>query len=198
MLTNWSTQGVVAMSLSTRKSIQGFTVIELIISMTVGFSSLHLAIVSGESLLSNNRLTVTANRIIHDLYIARSTAILENTRIALRKTGDQWEQGWIVFEDSNNNAIHDANERLLRHRQALSSGLTLRGNRPVKDYISYNGRGMSRRVSGSMQAGTLLLCDKVGASNSEHARAIIISSSGRPRVSRSYADLKSRSCGLAQ
>ncbi len=177
-----------------RRKYQGFTIIELVISMAVGFSSLHLAITSGESLLNNNRLTVTANRIVHDLYMARSTAILENKRIALRKSGDDWGQGWIVFEDSNNNAKLDTGERLLQQRQPLNGGLTLHGNRPVKDYISYNGRGLSRRTSGSLQAGTLLLCDKTLEATPEHARAIIIASSGRPRVTKKTRDLNSRSC----
>jgi type IV fimbrial biogenesis protein FimT len=177
-----------------RREYQGFTLIELVISMAVGFSSLHLAIVSGESLLSNNRLTITANTIIHDLYVARSSAIMENKRIVVRKTADEWGQGWIVFEDSNNNATLDSNERLLQQRQALSRGLTLRGNRPVKDYISYTGRGLSRKTSGSLQAGTLLLCDKTLESTPEHARAIIIASSGRPRVTKKNKDLRSRTC----
>ena len=194
MLTAQPTQGCVAMNQSNGSNIQGFTIIELVISMAIGFSSLHLAIVSGESLLSNNRLTITANRIIHDLYVARSTAIMENKRIVVRKIGDEWGQGWMVFEDSNNNATLDSNERLLQQRQALNSGFTLRGNRPVKDYISYNGRGLSRKVSGGLQSGTLLLCDKTLESTPEHARAIILASSGRPRVTKETRDLKSRSC----
>jgi len=110
----------------------------------------------------------------------------------MRKSGSAWKDGWIIFTDGNNNATFDPGlgEELLAQQAAISGGYTLRGNRFVKNYISYTGDGGSRSITGAFQAGTLMLCDHTGLSNSKHARAIVIGSSGRPRTSRQARDLK--------
>ena len=110
----------------------------------------------------------------------------------MRKSGTNWEDGWIIFTDGNNNALFDVNqgEYLLGQSSAITGRNSLRGNRFVRDYVSYTGDGGSRSKSGAFQAGTLMLCDDTGQSNSKHARAIIIGSSGRPRTSISTRDLK--------
>ena len=173
---------------------QGFSIIELIVTMAVAFTGIPLAVSAGQSMLTSNRLTTSANQIFEDLFRARSEAILRNTRITLRKTGAHWEDGWIMFEDGNNNARRDPGEPLLQARPALSGGVTLRGNRPVRQYISYLGTGLTQKTSGALQAGALMLCDKTARNQPEHARAMILASSGRPRVSREPRDLNKRKC----
>ncbi|HGG59382.1 MAG TPA: general secretion pathway protein GspH [Gammaproteobacteria bacterium] len=172
----------------------GFTLFELITTLAIIFTAIPMAVSAGQAMLTNNRLTSTANRVFSDLYYARSEAILRNARITVRKTGEHWENGWIIFEDDNHNAVLDSHEKLLQKRGPLPGNITLRGNRPVRQYISYIGAGFSRRTSGALQAGTLMLCDASASNQPEHARAIILSSSGRPRISHEHRDLRSRRC----
>ncbi len=173
---------------------KGFSLVELIVTMAVAFTTIPLAVSAGQSMLTSNRLTTSANRIFEDLYRARSEAILRNTRVTLRKTGTHWEDGWIMFEDDNNNARLDPGEALLQARAALTPGVTLRGNRPVRQYISYLGTGLSQKTTGALQAGTLMLCDQTARNQPEHARAVILAASGRPRISRDTRELGKRRC----
>jgi type IV fimbrial biogenesis protein FimT len=170
----------------------GFSLIELLITLTLASIALFIGIPSLQQHLNNNRLTTQANTLISNLYSTRSEAIKRNTRVTIRKSGTGWEDGWIVFTDANNNAHFDANqgEELLLQQSPIAKGYTLRGNRFVKNYISYTGEGGSRSKTGAFQAGTLMLCDRTAKNNAPHSRAIILGSSGRPRISKQSRDLK--------
>jgi type IV fimbrial biogenesis protein FimT len=170
----------------------GFSLIELLITLSIASTALFIGVPSLQQHLNSNRLTTQANTLISNLYSTRSEAVKRNTRVTMKKSGTGWEDGWIIFTDGNNNANFDADqgEKLLTQKSPISRGYTLRGNRFVKNYISYTGDGGSRSKSGAFQAGTLMICDRTGQSDPKHARAIIIGSSGRPRASSLSTDLK--------
>lgn len=170
----------------------GFTIVELAMTLAVAATTLHYGLASMQLSLTTNRLAAQTNTLVSSLYSTRSEAVKRNTRVTLRKTGENWEDGWMVFTDGNNNALFDEDqgEELLSRQTAISGGSTLRGNRFVKDYVSYTGDGGSRSKSGAFQAGRLTLCDRTQQIAPQHARAIIISSSGRPRVSNQPGDLR--------
>lgn len=174
------------------KRCAGFTLVELTLTLAVAATTLHFGVPSMQQSLTTNRLAAQTNLLISSLYNTRSEAIKRNTRVTLRKTGTNWEDGWMIFTDGNDNALFDADqgEELLHQQTAISGASTLRGNRFVKDYISYTGDGGSRTKSGAFQAGTLMLCDRHQSRDPRHARAIIIGSSGRPRASSKQRDLK--------
>jgi type IV fimbrial biogenesis protein FimT len=180
------------LKISSLEHCLGFTLVELLITLAVASTALFIGVGSMQEHLSNNRLTAQASSLMSILYNTRSEAIKRNTRVTLRKSGTHWEDGWIVFTDGNDNALFDVNlgEELLTQSSPIEGGHTLRGNRFVKDYISYTGDGGSRSKAGAFQAGTLMLCDRTGLSDPKHARAIIIGSSGRPRTSTQARDLK--------
>lgn len=177
---------------STHRNSRGFTLIELLITLSLASIALFVGVPSLQQNLNSNRLTTQANSLISSLYNTRSEAIKRNTRVTMRKSGAGWEDGWIIFTDGNNNALFDANqgENLLGQSPAIAGRNSLRGNRFVRDYISYTGDGGSRSKTGAFQAGSLMLCDHTGQSDPKHARAIIIGSSGRPRTSIQVRDLK--------
>lgn len=119
---------------------------------------------------------------------ARSEAIKRNGRAVVCKSASGtsctqsggWEQGWIVFHDSNNNAAFEAGELLIQQQSALPDGLRLSGNQPVANYVSYSANGSAKLVSGAFQAGTITLCPIAG--NQSEARKIVLSGTGRPRT----------------
>ena len=129
---------------------QGFTLIELIVTLAVVSISLHFATASAKSLLTANRLTSQTNLILSSLYTARSEATKLNQRVTMRKKGHQWEDGWIIFADGNGNTRYDDEEVLIQDQPPLSRHFTLRGNRMIKDYVSYTGTGLTRRSSGAI------------------------------------------------
>ena len=175
---------------SRKQFSRGFTLVEMMVTLAVASTLIHTGVTSFQALLGNNRLTTQANLLMQSIVLARSEAIKRNTRVTLTKTGQNWEDGWIAFVDGNANARLDDGEELLITQSELPGNLLLTGNRNVRDYISYTSRGRSEKINGAFQAGRLMLCDRHAQATPEHARAIVISSSGRPRISRKTQDLR--------
>jgi type IV fimbrial biogenesis protein FimT len=166
----------------------GFTLIELLTAMAVMAILAALATPSMARLVDSVRLTSASNGFLAAMYHARSEAIKRNGPVALCKSANGlgcavsggWEQGWIVFHDTNNNGSADAGELVVHHSQALPEGFKLSGNQNVASYISFTPSGRTRLVSGAFQAGTLTLCKANGAEIG--ARHIVINNAGRARV----------------
>ena len=176
-----------------RPPATGFTLIELLVVVSIlGV----LAAVAGPSLarlIDSNRLTFIANDFLSAMYLTRSEALKHRGRAVMCKSSTGvscahsggWDQGWIVFRDTNNNSSLDAGEPVVHHTQALPRGFRLTGNQSLADYISFAPSGRTRLVSGAFQAGTLTLC-KQSAPGLE-ARQIVINNAGRARVNREPA-----------
>jgi type IV fimbrial biogenesis protein FimT len=171
-------------------SANGFTLLELLVVVTAMLVLLLVAAPSMSAVVNSIRLTSASNNFLSHMYLARSEAIKRNARVALCKSADGatcassggWEQGWVVFHDTNNNGLLDAGEPVIARQQALPAALRLTGNQNVAKYVSFEPSGATRTVGGAFQAGTLTLCRQSVASN--EARQIILNAVGRPRVQR--------------
>jgi type IV fimbrial biogenesis protein FimT len=168
------------------KKHTGVTLLELMVVLAVTSILLMAGIPAFTSFIHNARLTGTANGLLSSMYLARSEAIKRSSRAVVCpsvagsacSSDGQWDQGWIVFHDANNNGAVDSGEAvILRHQRV--PGLSVTGNSPVQDYVSYSPTGAAKRLSGAFQAGTLTLCNE---SDPDNSRQIIISITGRPRV----------------
>jgi type IV fimbrial biogenesis protein FimT len=165
----------------------GFTLIELMVSLSV--LGILLAIASGSfsSMMASARQRVLGNDLLRDLRLTRSEAILRGERVVMCvatstekcTNSGGWHQGWLMFVDSNNNGARDASEQTLRYRAAAPKGWVISGNRPVAHYVSYDALGGTRMTGGAFQAGTITICQS-GVNNSA-VRKVIINSAGRPR-----------------
>lgn len=166
----------------------GFTLIELIVTMAIGAIVLSIAVPSYQASVQNNRKTTSVNALATTLQLARSTAITRRVNITVCKSNDSgtaaptcrngggsgdWTQGWIIFTDSNNNFTFDAGETLLRVHAALSGGATFTGNNNVINKISFSPTGLARGSNG-----TITHCDERGAT---YASALVISVGGQVR-----------------
>jgi len=175
---------------SERRAARGFTLIELLIVLAVTSVMLGTALPSFTNFIRTTKLTTATNDLLSAIVLARSEAIKRKTRVALCKSQDGtscapaggWDQGWIVFQDTNNNGVRDAGEQVLSNAQPIARDLRVLGNLNVARYISYSPTGESKLAGGGFQAGTITLCTL--SSTSENAREIVISSSGRPRAQR--------------
>lgn len=176
---------------------RGLSILEMLVTVAVLAGMLRLAVPALQDMVQSARLAAAADEILADLHLARMEAQKRNRRVALCKSADGrhcnaaggWDQGWIVFHDENNNGLHDADEEIIAHHDALPGALRLVGNAPVARYISYSALGASRFVSGGFQAGTLTLCRR--SEQPTPSRQIILNSVGRPRVRK----LDAASCG---
>jgi type IV fimbrial biogenesis protein FimT len=167
----------------------GVTLLELMVVLAVSAILLAIGIPSFAAISANNRLVNATNSMVASLHLARSEAIKRNSRVVLctSATGTScapsggWHQGWLVFHDSNNNAVLDAGEEVLLKQQGMPGGARMTGNSHVSSYISYVPTGATRTVSGLLQVGTLTVCED-GALDS--VRRIKINSTGRLRTTK--------------
>lgn len=170
------------------KSVLGFTLLELLTTLSVSAITFGVGIPLMSGLIDSNRVSGQVNALSGALALTRSEAIKRNTHVVLCKSADGlncnsdagWEQGWIVFQDLNQNHTHDPEEELLLVQGRLPNGHT----------IDYHGFGSHHyvvyRPTGITQMnGTFILC----SSNSpERSKALILMKTGRVRLSTSKPD----------
>jgi type IV fimbrial biogenesis protein FimT len=127
---------------------------------------------------------------MNSLNLARSAAVQRNARVVMCKsaTGSScaedagWGDGWLIFQDANNSGTWDEGEALLYRQSALPGYLTLSGNTPVNEYVSYTPFGQAKLLGGGFQAGTFTVCAKVAGRKDGYQ--VFVASSGRARMAK--------------
>ena len=145
--------------------------LELVVTLMVASILLALAVASYTVISKNNRIRAQSNDFHLALLMARSEALTRVSRITVCRSSNGtscassggWEQGYIVFTDSDNDATVDTGETILRVNDALAGDNTLRGNGSVSSYISYIGNGYTMLTDGALQNGVIALCDAFSA-----------------------------------
>jgi type IV fimbrial biogenesis protein FimT len=171
---------------------RGFSLFELLITLSVAAILLGLAVPSFKELWLDSQRSVAVNALVRGLHLARSTAVFRNQVVSLCPSADgqtcvsqtdDWQRGWIVFVnlDRDDPPVRDENEQLLWVQHAWDAG-TITSNRR-----SYSFRPYEHRVVN----GTVVVCDRRGPT---HARALIINTAGRPRLATRDSDNRPLRC----
>jgi type IV fimbrial biogenesis protein FimT len=172
------------------RKVAGFTLVELLVSMAVLAALTAVAIPNLVQFGREARMSMLSNQFLADLANARSEAIKRGRRVVLCKSPDgvactssgHWSQGWLVFEDTNNNGLREAAETRISVVEAQPPGWMVKGTFSGAHYVSYHPIGRSQLVSGAMQGGTLTIC-RTTASPTAGVQ-VVISLAGRPRSQR--------------
>lgn len=123
----------------------GFTLIELMVTISVAAILLALAAPAFQGLLISNRITAQTNDLVSDLAFARSEAIKRGVRVTVCfantattcGAGTNWTQGWIVFVDGGT-AGDATGDTILRTHEALRGNNTLTATTlTANHFISY-------------------------------------------------------------
>jgi type IV fimbrial biogenesis protein FimT len=173
---------------------RGFTLVEFLVTLAILSVLAATAVPALAGFGQRLEMRRLSGDLLGNLYLARSEAIKRNGRVVLCKSADAsscassggWEQGWIVFHDSNNDGLRAPGETLLQAMPPLPSGWRLAGNASVARHISFDPTGGTRLASGAFQAGTLTLCRLSLAPTP--ARQLVINANGRPRVQDAAVD----------
>ena len=169
---------------------RGFTLIELLTAIGLAALLLSMAVPALNSFTSNSRQTGTVNDFVSSMHVARSTAVTTNARVTICPSSGGnvceavgWNQGWIVFSDSNSNQTVDGSDAIVATGSG-SNELSIRsGEFGGVMMFRPNGRVVGASINGS--SGQFTVCDDRGE---EHAKVLIIDLSGRPRFSKYRAD----------
>jgi type IV fimbrial biogenesis protein FimT len=138
---------------------RGFTLIEMIVVLSIIGIVLGIAIPSFTSFIRSNRLTTTANDFVSALTLARSEAVTRGVTVTMCKsaslsacvTTGNWDQGWVVFMDPNNDGAIASTADILRVHEALSGNATLIKTGSETNRISYAPTGFpSMLVTGTV------------------------------------------------
>jgi type IV fimbrial biogenesis protein FimT len=149
-----------------RWDLAGFTLLELMMGMVLLAVLITLGAGSLRPLWQKYQLQGQAEDLLSSMFLARSEALKRGVRatVCVSKDGVQcqntgnWEQGWLVFEDTDGNALRSAQEPLLQSHAALALGVVASGNPTVAHYVSYAPTGRSLFITGGFQSGSITMC----------------------------------------
>ncbi len=182
-----------------KRHLDGFTLIELMITIAVAGVLLALGTPAYQDFVANSKRTAAVNDLLADFQISRSSSVTRNSRIVLCSSGNlttcansnNWAGGWIIFDDADADGVKDGGELILSTHEpvpqnVMTASFRAIAYRPNGRVITYSPVGT---VSGTL--GTVTICDSRGASM---ARAIVINNSGRPKTSTTQADGSALTC----
>jgi len=179
----------------------GFTLIELIITVTLIGVVLSVGVPSFREILQSNRISVQTNELVATLNYARSEAVKRGINVTICKAnvavnastcaaGVDWENGWIIFVDQNTLGTIDGSgasaDILLKVHEPLPTGYTLRTGGTFTDWIGYLPSGVSKG-SGGLSNDTFRICPPPKANalvDATKSRRVIVNTTGRPAVSK--------------
>ena len=174
--------------------LSGFSLIELLISITIVLTLTGLAMPNFASLTTKTRLSSTSNALFESLYLARSYAISSQKKVHVchlnddgsetcsndREYNSNWSSGWLVFIDKNGNNDHDSDDEIIsiiRKKQNIN--------------VVFNQRGRLRFFpDGSARSAGFYLCDK----HSKTFKHIYLLHSGRARVNELLTEKQQETC----
>jgi len=166
---------------------KGFTIIELMIAITILAVTMMFAAPSFTTMISNNRISAAANDFIGALQLAKAEASARIAPATLCKkneddsgcsAGGSWKDGWIVFSDLNGNGAVDAGDgdTIVLNHAALDTRITFKSTGGIDDSITFNPSGVTS-ITGIE---VLMMCDDRGYDKS--AKGILITITGRGSV----------------
>jgi len=173
-------------------NVEGFTLVELLITMTIAGILLAVGIPSFTSMMTESRIGSQYNALVGSLYQARSEAIkgaadvtvCPKNAVGSFQCGDasDWENGWIVFIDEANNpnemiAVVENRDDILSVKPEIDGINTITSfgsatntvaNVGTVSYVRYLQNGTS-----SLTTGSIVICDVLrGAADSRSLNVV--------------------------
>jgi type IV fimbrial biogenesis protein FimT len=146
-----------------RSAVRGFTLVELLVTISIAAIMLTLAVPSFSTLILNQQVRVSAGDLQTSLFFARSEAIKRAADVAVVPAGGDWKNGWSV---------------------QLTDGTVLRSEPALNGQLaSMAGGNVTYRSDGHIPPPVIApIVFSVTSNASVTARCIAIDLSGRPSL----------------
>ncbi|KAA1188345.1 prepilin-type N-terminal cleavage/methylation domain-containing protein [Pseudohalioglobus sediminis] len=175
----------------TGRQAAGFSLLELIVVVSIVVVTATFAVPGFSYLLESTRIRTAAVRLMHDIVLARSEAIKRNRQVVLCPTdhaqgaapvcGGVLAAGWLVFEDSDFDGTLDDGEAVLHAGSGLPDQLSLT-NRSARKVVV---QPLRFRPDGSSPGNkTLMVCSRVEPRATSWS--VVMNLVGRPRLARDW------------
>jgi type IV fimbrial biogenesis protein FimT len=176
-----------------RNPQHGLTMVELMVAVAIMSILMVIGVPSYRYVTTSNRVSAEVNGLLLDLQYARSEALKQgrtitvcpaNTTLDNCAGNSNWQNGWIVFMDVNNNASLDdlKTEPLLKVQPSFAANKdTFVSDNLVKS-ITYNREGFAAGLTPAAGYITITLHDKTA--NKTWTRCLEVNTIGKVRVER--------------
>jgi type IV fimbrial biogenesis protein FimT len=187
-----------------RRGARGFTMIELMVTLTVAGVLMALALPNLRPFIQNSRLTSASNDLLRSLYIARAEAVKRQLNVVVCATADPTASdttiacsygafnGWFVFVDTNGTWQRDsAADAVIEKHALLDSSVSVRND--ADGIVSYAPTGFANLAGAHIPSSNIILCDQRGtvllSGTDSAARAVLIANTGRARVTKTQTEV---------
>lgn len=168
--------------MSASRTIRGFTLVELMITIAVMAIGLALAYPSFSGVFRSNRVATGTNTLMASLNLARTEAIRSNRGAGVCSSADgeqcngaNWDAGWLVFTDMDADGLMDVDgDTVVRYVEA-DPNLSLTS---LEDTIVFDNRG---RLDAEV---TLTLESTDCPLNADLVRSLTVGRTGQVRMER--------------
>ena len=175
---DWNFAGPI---MPTRSCQYGFSLYELLGTLSIAAMVLGLGLPSFTGLVADKRLRIEVDALFHAVHLARKESVTRRRVVSLCPSTDgqscarsyDWSDGWILYVDKNRQSSprRQPDDELLRYHKGDENSQIIAN----RQYFSL--RSTQLRATN----GTLVFCH---AAQQTATRALVISYTGRPRVTR--------------
>lgn len=181
-----------------RRNIAGFTLIELMVTISIAAIGMAIAYPSFTSVLRSNRVATGTNGLIASFNLARTEAIRSNrgggvcpSTDGTACSGNDWNAGVLVFTDIDGDRKWSSGDTVIRYFEArpslsveakLAAGESGGGGATTVSEVSFDARGRAALAT------DIVLKPADCKKDSELQRRIHVSRIGQTRISKEVCE----------